>query len=329
MPSYNVISHEKDISTFSTQATKQARFPQAHVFCQRTQRLELTPSERPQEIERKFGATPQRHRAISNATHSAERRPHRKGADQLLFLCPSIPNGAERYPDRGMTTSHLQLSQTVSTLAASNVPRNARRLSGFHPAPSHFQIRSEIQRRSKRFEHAFLDRPCGSQFGRRCAQRSSLRFAQEARGNPLQLVPLGLHIDADGAIAAGNRCPATVCRVVVGDAHVNFRPINGFRFAFGVVCNTQTWMADAVKGLINAPMLELPSGGQGGDISMGKSNLCGSPFCDDRLIARAESRRCQRCQTFENHCEIGHWRAFRGCKGNFVCTSFALEYNEV
>lgn len=255
--------------------------------------------------------------------------PIEKEPTSSFFLCPSIPNGAERYPDRGMTTSHPQLSQTVSTLAASNVPRNARRLSGFHSAPSHFQIRSEIQRRSKRFEHAFLDRPCGSQFGRRCAQRSSLRFAQEARGNPLQLVPLGLHIDAYAAIAAGNRCPATVCRVVVGDAHVNFRPINGFRFAFGVVCNTQTWMADGVKGLINAPMLELPSGGQGGDISMGKSNLCGSPFCDDRLIARAESRRCQRCQTFENHCEIGHWRAFRGCKGNFVCTSFALEYNEV
>lgn len=101
MPSYNVISHEKDISTFSTQATKQARFPQAHVFCQRTQRLELTPSERPQEVERKFGATPQRHRAISNAFHSAERRPHRKGADELLFFVPINPERGRALPRPG------------------------------------------------------------------------------------------------------------------------------------------------------------------------------------------------------------------------------------
>ena len=125
MPSDNVTSHEKDISAFSTQATKQARFPQAHVFCQRTQRLELTPSEGPQEVERKFGATPQRHRAISNAFHSAERRPHRKGADELLFLCPSIPNGSKRYPHRGVDWSCLQPYNSVSTLAASDVPRNA------------------------------------------------------------------------------------------------------------------------------------------------------------------------------------------------------------
>ena len=83
----NVISHEKDISTFSTQATKQARFPQAHVFCQRTQRLELTQSEGPQEVERKFGATPQGHRAISNAFHSAQRRPDRKKEPIGSFFC--------------------------------------------------------------------------------------------------------------------------------------------------------------------------------------------------------------------------------------------------
>jgi hypothetical protein len=162
----------------------------------------------------------------------------------------------------------------------------------------------------------------------RCAQRRPLRFAQEAGGNALQLVPFGLHIDAYGAVAAGNCCPATVCRAVVGDAQVNFRPTNGFRFALGVVCNVQIRLADGVKGLVNAPMFQLPSAGQSGDISMGKPSLCRSPFCNDRLIARAESRRCQRCQSFENHCEIGHWRAFKGCKGNFVCSNFALEYND-
>ena len=165
MPSYNVISHEKDISTFSTQATKQARFPQAHVFCQRAQRLELTPSKRPQEVERKFGATPQRHRALSNAFHSAVRRPHRKGADELLFLCPLIPNWSKRDPHWGMAFSPLQRSQMVSTLATSYVTRNTRCPSRFHSTPHHFQIRSEIQRWSKCFEHAFLDGPRGSQFG--------------------------------------------------------------------------------------------------------------------------------------------------------------------
>ena len=146
----------------------------------------------------------------------------------------------------------------------------------------------------------------------------------------MQLVsPLCLHIDTYGAVAEGNRCPTTVRRIVVGDAQVNFRPMKGFRFAFGIVCNAQIRLADGVKGLIDTPMLQLPSRGQSGDNSIWEPNLYRSPFCDDRLIARAESRRCQRCQTFENHCEIGHWHAFKGCKGNFVCTNFALEYNIV
>jgi len=134
LPSYNVISYEKDISTFSTQATKQARFPQAHVFCQRTQRLELTPSEGPQEVERKFGATPQGHRAISNAFHSAQRRPYKKkGADELLFLCPLLAEGAKRQPDRDMTLRPLYLSQAVVPFFAAHAPRDTRCPSGLYP----------------------------------------------------------------------------------------------------------------------------------------------------------------------------------------------------
>ncbi|MGB1385148.1 MAG: hypothetical protein ACPG6N_07870, partial [Flavobacteriales bacterium] len=114
----------------------------------------------------------------------------------------------------------------------------------------------------------------------------------------------------------------------MGDAHVNFRPTNGFRLAVCIVRNAQIGLANRVKGLVNAPMFQLPSGGQGSDISMGKSILCSGPFRHSRFVTFAESRRCQRCQTFENHCEIGHWRAFKGCKGNFVCANFALEYND-
>jgi hypothetical protein len=68
--------------------------------------------------------------------------------------------------------------------------------------------------------------------------------------------------------------------------------MNGFRFTFGTVCNAQIRLADGMKGLVDAPMLKLPSRGQSGDVSIWKPNLYHSPFSDDRLIARAESRRC-------------------------------------
>jgi len=87
---------------------------------------------------------------------------------------------------------------------------------------------------------------------------------------------------------------------------VDFRLTNGFRLAISGVCNAQIWLVDGMKGLVNAPMFQLPSGGQDSDISVGKSILCSGPFRYCRLVARAESRRCHRCQTFENHCEIGH-----------------------
>ena len=160
---------------------------------------------------------------------------------------------------------------------------------------------------------------------RRCTQRSPLRFAQEARGNPLQLVrsastsmPMALSLQATAA-----QQPSPCCG---GRCSRDFRPVNGFRFAFGVVCNAQTRLADGVKGLVNAPMFQLPSGRQGSDISPGKPMLCCSPFGGDRLVT-CESAVASGAN-FENHCEIGHWRAFRGAR-IILFVHFALEYNDV